>query len=122
MFEYATESNTRAKKGDRAKARGSLGIILAPHSPLFRTAFDRLETWPRVLWPLEDALSNSRGILPIRAAASLTVSHRNALRLLKLVNTMLDFSRIEAGRAQACYQPVDLAPLTAEQKRAEGEA
>ena len=67
-----------------------------------------------MLGPLEDALSNSHGILPMGAATSLTVSHRNALRLLKLVNTMLDFSRIEAGRAQACYQPVDLAPLTAE--------
>ena len=67
-----------------------------------------------MLGPLEDALSNSHGILPMGAAASLTVSHRNALRLLKLVNTMLDFSRIEAGRAQAYYQPVDLALLTAE--------
>jgi PAS domain S-box-containing protein len=67
-----------------------------------------------MLGPLEDALSNSRGILPMGAAASLTVSHRNALRLLKLVNTLLDFSRIEAGRAQACYQPVDLSSLTAE--------
>jgi PAS domain S-box-containing protein len=67
-----------------------------------------------MLGPLEDALSNAHGILPMGAAASLTVSHRNALRLLKLVNTMLDFSRIEAGRAQACYQPVDLARLTAE--------
>jgi PAS domain S-box-containing protein len=67
-----------------------------------------------LLGPLEDALSNSHGILPMGAAASLTVSHRNALRLLKLVNTLLDFSRIEAGRAKVCYQPVDLAALTAE--------
>ena len=35
--------------------------------------------------------------------------HRNALRLLKLVNTLLDFSRIEAGRAQAAFEPTDLA-------------
>jgi PAS domain S-box-containing protein len=67
-----------------------------------------------MLGPLEDTLSNSHGILPMGAAASLTVAHRNALRLLRLVNTMLDFSRIEAGRAQAWYQPVDLATLTAE--------
>jgi PAS domain S-box-containing protein len=67
-----------------------------------------------MLGPLEDALSNSHGILPMGAAASLTVAHRNALRLLKLVNTMLDFTRIEAGRAQASYQPVELAALTAE--------
>jgi signal transduction histidine kinase len=34
------------------------------------------------------------------------------LRLLKLVNSLLDFSRIEAGRAQATYAPTDLANLT----------
>ncbi|MFE1928158.1 SpoIIE family protein phosphatase [Streptomyces asoensis] len=44
----------------------------------------------------------------------LAAIHRNALRLGKLVNTLLDFSRIEAGRMQASYEPVDLAALTAE--------
>ncbi|MCW1958103.1 MAG: ATP-binding protein, partial [Mycobacterium sp.] len=42
------------------------------------------------------------------------VVYRNGLRLGKLVNTLLDFSRIEAGRMQAHYEPVDLAGLTAE--------
>ena len=44
----------------------------------------------------------------------LDVVWRNGLRLTKLVNTLLDFSRIEAGRAQARYEPVDLAAVTAE--------
>ncbi|MFC4062181.1 SpoIIE family protein phosphatase [Planomonospora corallina] len=44
----------------------------------------------------------------------LEVIHRNGLRLGKLVNTLLDFSRIEAGRMQARYEPVDLAAVTAE--------
>ncbi len=39
---------------------------------------------------------------------------RNGLRLAKLVNTLLDFSRIEANRVQAHYEPVDLAEVTAE--------
>jgi len=65
-----------------------------------------------MLGPIEDALANAHGILPPGAAADLATSHRNALRLLKLVNTMLDFSRIEAGRMQASYQPTDLAALT----------
>jgi PAS domain S-box-containing protein len=44
----------------------------------------------------------------------LDVMHRNGLRLGKLVNTLLDFSRIEAGRMQAHYEPVDLATFTAD--------
>ena len=40
----------------------------------------------------------------------LEVISRNGLRLGRLVNTLLDFSRIEAGRMQASYEPVDIAP------------
>ncbi|MFF9178501.1 SpoIIE family protein phosphatase [Streptomyces sp. NPDC014793] len=49
---------------------------------------------------------------PVRQ--ELDAIHRNGLRLGKLVNTLLDFSRIEAGRMQARYEPVDLAAVTAE--------
>ncbi|GAA3630849.1 SpoIIE family protein phosphatase [Streptomyces chitinivorans] len=42
----------------------------------------------------------------------LEVIHRNALRMGKLVNTLLDFSRIEAGRMRARFEPVDLAAVT----------
>ena len=40
--------------------------------------------------------------------------YRNTLRLLKLVNTLLDFSRIEADRAQARYEAIDLSAITYE--------
>ncbi|MGW5668373.1 SpoIIE family protein phosphatase [Micromonospora sp. NPDC003776] len=49
---------------------------------------------------------------PVRE--ELDVIRRNALRLSKLVNSLLDFSRIEAGRVQARYEPVDLAAVTAD--------
>lgn len=45
-------------------------------------------------------------------ADRLKVAHRNALRLLKLVNTLLDFSRIESGRQKARYSKTDLVILT----------
>jgi PAS domain S-box-containing protein len=44
----------------------------------------------------------------------LEVISRNGLRLGKLVNMLLDFSRIEAGRMQASYEPADVAQVTAE--------
>ena len=65
-----------------------------------------------MLGPLEDALAGVD--LPATERERIDVAHRNSLRLLKLVNSLLDFSRIEAGRAQASYEPVDLADFTAE--------
>ena len=44
--------------------------------------------------------------------AGLELAQRNSLRLLKLVNSLLDFSRIEAGRLQASFESVDAATLT----------
>ncbi len=67
-----------------------------------------------ILGPLEDILSDRYGALPTEASESLATAHRNALRLVKLVNTLLDFSRIEAGRAQALFEATDLAAFTAE--------
>jgi PAS domain S-box-containing protein len=46
--------------------------------------------------------------------ALIEMTHRNGLRLLKLVNALLDFSRIEAGRMQIHTQPTDIASFTAE--------
>ncbi|WP_437677153.1 ATP-binding protein [Sorangium sp. So ce131] len=64
-----------------------------------------------MLGPLEDALASAERSL---SGADLETAHRNAIRLLKLVNALLDFSRIEAGRAQASYELTDLAALTAD--------
>ncbi|HJP99504.1 MAG TPA: response regulator, partial [Rhodanobacteraceae bacterium] len=63
-----------------------------------------------ILGPLEDALQEPTAL----AGERLELVHRNALRLLKLVNSLLDFSRIEAGRMQARFQPIELAHFTAE--------
>jgi PAS domain S-box-containing protein len=62
-----------------------------------------------MIGPTEDALGSKERVL---RGADLETVHRNELRLLKLVNMLLDFSRIEAGRVQASYQPTDLSALT----------
>ena len=64
-----------------------------------------------MIGPTEDALA-----APDRSlhGDALEMVHRNELRLLKLVNSLLDFSRMEVGRVEASFQPTDLARLTAD--------
>ncbi|MGY4652553.1 SpoIIE family protein phosphatase [Mycobacterium sp. URHB0021] len=66
-----------------------------------------------ILDPVAELRGRSTG-LDEQTREELDVVWRNGLRLTKLVNTLLDFSRIEAGRTQARYEPVDLAAVTAE--------
>jgi PAS domain S-box-containing protein len=66
-----------------------------------------------MLGPLEEALAKAE-----RPAGEhrtlIALAHRNGLRLLKLVNALLDFSRLEAGRGQARFEPVELAEFVRE--------
>jgi PAS domain S-box-containing protein len=66
-----------------------------------------------MLGPLEDSLA-AADQLPAEHRERLEVAHRNSARLLRLVNNLLDFSRIEAGRIEASYEPTDLATFTTE--------
>jgi signal transduction histidine kinase len=67
-----------------------------------------------MLGPLEDALSDTTEEPSPRQRARLQLAHANALRLLKLVNALLDFSSLEAGRMLASFAPLDVAQYTAE--------
>ncbi|GCE07265.1 ATP-binding protein [Dictyobacter aurantiacus] len=64
------------------------------------------------LGPLEAVLADRTHLLTEEQRTHLEMVRRNELRQLKLVNTLLDFSRIEAGRIDAFYMPTDLAQLT----------
>ncbi|WP_431286875.1 ATP-binding protein [Roseateles chitinivorans] len=63
-----------------------------------------------MLGPLEELVTAPHLDGPARDRLALVL--RNASRLQRLVNTLLDFSRIEAGRAQARFEATDLAALT----------
>lgn len=84
---------------DRAKT-----VFFSSVSHEFRTPLTLM------LGPLEDIYHDSR-TLPFNRER-IAIAHRNALRLLKLVNTLLDFSRLEAGRIQARYEATNLSSYT----------
>ena len=67
-----------------------------------------------MLGPLDEVMPEARERLSPERYEQLFTARRNAVRLLKLVNTLLDFSRIEAGRVQAVYEPTDLSAATSE--------
>ena len=98
-LEEAQARATALAELDRAKT-----AFFSNVSHEFRTPLTLL------LGPLEEAVTSSGRL----EREDLETVHRNAQRLLKLVNTLLDFSRIEAGRVQASFEPTDLAALTAD--------
>jgi signal transduction histidine kinase/DNA-binding response OmpR family regulator len=65
-----------------------------------------------MLGPLDQILEGEP--LPETARRQLALVQRNGVRLLKMVNALLDFSRIEAGRMVASFEPLDLASFTAD--------
>jgi len=65
-----------------------------------------------MLGPLEEVLDGVE--LDARPRALLGIAQRNAQRLLKLVNGLLDFTRMEEGRGAAVFAATDLARLTAD--------
>jgi signal transduction histidine kinase len=74
-----------------------------------------------IVGPVEGMLERARPSAVV-SLEELQLVHRNSMRLLKLVNTLLDFSRIEAGRVQAQYEATDLSALTADIASAFGSA
>lgn len=88
---------------DRAKT-----VFFSNVSHEFRTPLTLM------LGPIEEILAKPEADLAADIRETLDRAHRSTLRLQKLVDSMLDFSRIEAGRMDAAYVPTDIAQMTAE--------
>jgi signal transduction histidine kinase len=92
-------------------ANSKLGELDAAKTAFFSNVSHEFRTpLTLILGPVEDALARPE---PALSGDDLAAVHRNAGRLMRLVNSLLDFSRIEAGRLQLSFVPTDLASLTA---------
>lgn len=104
-------ANARAYEEERKRAEALAELDRAKTTFFSNVSHEFRTPLTLMLGPMEDALNSATGAL---AGPNLEVVHRNGLRLLKLVNALLDFSRLEAGRVQARYELTDLGAFTAE--------
>jgi signal transduction histidine kinase len=107
-------ANARAHEEERARAEGLAEMDRARTAFFSNVSHEFRTPLTLMLGPTEDLLAGAHGPLTEAQREPVELVRRNALRLQKLVNSLLDFSRIEAGRAQALYEPTDLARLTTE--------
>ncbi|HVQ17323.1 MAG TPA: ATP-binding protein, partial [Vicinamibacterales bacterium] len=105
--------NARAYEEERKRAEALAEIDRAKTAFFSNVSHEFRTPLTLILGPLEDLLRTDTSRSPADRER-IELVHRNSLRLLKLVNTLLDFSRIEAGRVQAVFQPTNLAALTAD--------
>jgi PAS domain S-box-containing protein len=107
-------ANARANEEERRRAEALAELDRAKTAFFSNISHEFRTPLTLMLGPVEELLARSHTDLSPAAAGRLEVVNRNGLRLLRLVNTLLDFSRIEAGRVRAAYQPTNLGALTTE--------
>ena len=107
----AALANANAYEAERKRAEALAELDQAKTAFFSNVSHEFRTPLTLMLGPTEDALSSHP---PALSGSELQRVYRNELRLLKLVNTLLDFSRLEMGRIKAKYQATDLAAFTAE--------
>lgn len=103
-------SNARAYELERGRAEALAEIDRAKTTFFSNVSHEFRTPLTLMLGPVEDMAADPQ--VPDTVRNRLDVLHRNSLRLLKLVNSLLEFSRIEAGRIQASFEPTDLGAVT----------
>ncbi len=105
-------ASARAHEQERQRAEALAEIDRAKTAFFANVSHEFRTPLTLLLGPIEDAMADPA--LPVRQRERLDMAMRNALRLQRLVNSLLQFSRIEAGRSRVRFEPIDLATTTAE--------
>ena len=108
----AALAGVRAYEAERRRAEALAEIDRAKTTFFSNVSHEFRTPLTLLLGPLEELLSETE--MGGQARQQAEIAHRNGIRLLRLVNSLLDFSRIEAGRAKATYVPMDIVELTRE--------
>ena len=103
-------ASARVYEAERRRAEALAAIDRAKTAFFSNVSHEFRTPLTLMLGPTQDALASGA----VLEGAQLETVYRNELRLLKLVNSLLDFSRIESGRTRASYEPTDLSVLSAD--------
>jgi PAS domain S-box-containing protein len=107
-------ADAQAYEAERARAEALAEIDRAKTAFFSNVSHEFRTPLTLMMGPLEQALAADTRALAPAIRHELEVVHRNGQRLTKLVNTLLEFSRIEAGRIQAAFEPSDFAACSSE--------
>ena len=107
-----TLTKARAYEEERKKAEALAEIDKAKTVFFSNISHEFRTPLTLMLSPLEELLNQKNNHFSESEKQNIETAQRNAMRLLKLVNTLLDFSRIESGRQQAVFNLVDIVALT----------
>lgn len=109
----AAVANVQAREEEQERAKALAELDRAKTAFFGNVSHEFRTPLTLMLGPIEDMVRRANGAVTV-SREDLDLIHRNVLRLLKLVNALLDFSRIEAGRMEASFLPSDLPRFTAE--------
>lgn len=101
--QHIIETNEHLKEMDRLKSRFTANIHHELRTPL-----------TLILAPLESLLAESFGPVEPLQRSYLETARRNAVRLLRLINELLDLARIESHDQVLRRKPVDVAEIATE--------
>jgi signal transduction histidine kinase/GAF domain-containing protein len=109
--------DARAHEAERARSDLLADLNRAKTEFLSNVSHELRTPLTLVLGPLGDVLADPDAPLSVQRRR-VELALRSTRRLSRLVDRLLDFSRIEEGRIEASFAPVDLSALTAEVARA----
>ena len=107
-------SDAKAYEAERRRAEALAELDRAKTAFFSNVSHEFRTPLTLMLDPLQEALDDPVSASSPAHKERLEFAYRNSRRLLKLVNSLLDFARIEAGRIDASYEPTDLAAVTAD--------
>jgi two-component system, sensor histidine kinase ChiS len=104
------DEKVRQRTRELSEANANLEHMNSLKSQFFANVSHELRT-PLTLsiGPLEEVLKPSNALSAGDRNQYLRTVHANQLRLLKLINNLLDFAKLEAGKMTLAYQPQNIA-------------